>query len=146
MNFLNETVRISIKISLRFAPNDPINNIPALVQLMAWHRPGNKPLSEPQWNFLFQLRGLDLLAQCQENHGQQELKQQTISQIERLRDKYQLTDSDLEDEEEGEENEEEEEEIDLDDLVLSGEILTLSHWALGNVAVFSNMSYSNDCR
>ena len=24
-----------------------INNIPALVQIMAWHRPGNKPLSEP---------------------------------------------------------------------------------------------------
>ena len=25
----------------------PINNIPALVQIMAWHRPGNKPLPEP---------------------------------------------------------------------------------------------------
>ena len=23
------------------------NNIPALVQIMAWHRPGNKPLSQP---------------------------------------------------------------------------------------------------
>ena len=25
----------------------PINNIPALVQMMAWHRPDDKPLSEP---------------------------------------------------------------------------------------------------
>ena len=45
--FLNETVRISIKISLKFVPKGPINNIPALVQIMAWRRPGNKPLSEP---------------------------------------------------------------------------------------------------
>ena len=28
-------------------PKGPINNIPALVQIMAWHRPGDKPLSEP---------------------------------------------------------------------------------------------------
>ena len=26
---------------------NPINNIPALVQIMTWRRPGNKPLSEP---------------------------------------------------------------------------------------------------
>ena len=45
--FLNENVRITIKISLKFAPKGPINNIPALVQIMAWRRPGNKPLSEP---------------------------------------------------------------------------------------------------
>ena len=44
---LNENVLISIKISLKFSPNGPINNIPALVQIMAWHRPGDKPLSEP---------------------------------------------------------------------------------------------------
>ena len=44
--FLNEDVRISIKISLIFVPKDPINNIPALVQIMAWPRPGDKPLSE----------------------------------------------------------------------------------------------------
>ena len=25
----------------------PINNTPALVQIMAWQQPGNKPLSEP---------------------------------------------------------------------------------------------------
>ena len=36
-----------IQISLKFVPQIPNNNIPALVQIMAWHRPGNKPLSEP---------------------------------------------------------------------------------------------------
>ena len=45
--FLNENVRISIKISLKFVPEGPINNIPALVQIMAWRRSGYKPLSEP---------------------------------------------------------------------------------------------------
>ena len=45
--FFNENVSISIKISLKFVPKDPINNIPALVQIMAWHRLGDKPLSEP---------------------------------------------------------------------------------------------------
>ena len=45
--FLNENVGISIKISLKFVHKDPINNIPALVQMMAWRRPGDKPLSEP---------------------------------------------------------------------------------------------------
>ena len=44
--FLNENVIISIKISLKFVPKGPINNIPALVQIMAWRRPGDKPLSE----------------------------------------------------------------------------------------------------
>ena len=45
--FLNENVWISLKISLNYAPKGPINNIPALVQIMAWRRPGDKPLSEP---------------------------------------------------------------------------------------------------
>ena len=45
--FLNENVWISIKISLKFVPKGWINNIPALVQIMAWRRPGDKPLSEP---------------------------------------------------------------------------------------------------
>ena len=45
--FLNENVWIPIKISLKFVPKDPINNIPALVQIMVWRRPGDKPLSEP---------------------------------------------------------------------------------------------------
>ena len=45
--FLNENVWIPIKISLKFVPKDPMNNITALVQIIAWRRPGNKPLSEP---------------------------------------------------------------------------------------------------
>ena len=45
--FLNENARISIKVSLKFVPKVPIHNIPALVQIMAWRRPGDKPLSEP---------------------------------------------------------------------------------------------------
>ena len=44
---LSETVRISINISLKFVPKGQINNIPSLVQIMAWRRPGDKPLSEP---------------------------------------------------------------------------------------------------
>ena len=45
--FLNENVRISVKISLKFVPKVPINNNPALVQIMAWRRSGDKPLFEP---------------------------------------------------------------------------------------------------
>ena len=45
--FLNENVRISIKISLKFVTKGSINNIKAMVQIMAWRRPGDKPLSEP---------------------------------------------------------------------------------------------------
>ena len=45
--FLNENVSIVIKISLKFVPKGPINNIPALVQIMAWRCPGDKALSEP---------------------------------------------------------------------------------------------------
>ena len=33
--------------SLKFVPKGPINNIPALVQIMAWRRSGEKPLFEP---------------------------------------------------------------------------------------------------
>ena len=45
--FLNKNVGISIRISMKFVPKCPINNIPALVQILAWHLPGDKPLSEP---------------------------------------------------------------------------------------------------
>ena len=45
--FLNENVWILIKFSLKFVPRGSINNIPVLVQIMAWRRPGDKPLSEP---------------------------------------------------------------------------------------------------
>ena len=46
-NFLNENVKISIKISPKFVSKGPINDIQALVQIMAWRRPGDKPLFEP---------------------------------------------------------------------------------------------------
>ena len=36
--FLKENVWIRIKISLKFVPKSPINNIPALVQIMAWRQ------------------------------------------------------------------------------------------------------------
>ena len=44
---LNENDWISLMISLKFIPKVRINNIPALVQIMAWRRPCAKPLSEP---------------------------------------------------------------------------------------------------
>ena len=45
--FFNENVRILFQISLKFVPKGPINTIPAVVQIMTWRWPGNKPLSEP---------------------------------------------------------------------------------------------------
>ena len=42
--FLNENEWISLRISLKFVPWDRINNIPSLVHIMAWRRPG---VSEP---------------------------------------------------------------------------------------------------
>ena len=41
--FLNENVLISITFSLTFVPKGAVNNIPALVQIMAWRRPSDKP-------------------------------------------------------------------------------------------------------
>ena len=49
-NFLNENDRIPIRISLTFVPKSPIDNTPALVQVMAWRRTADKPLSEPMLN------------------------------------------------------------------------------------------------
>ena len=49
----NQNILISIRISLEFVPKGPINHIPALDQIMAWHRPGDKPLSEPMMVRLF---------------------------------------------------------------------------------------------
>ena len=44
--FLNESVCISLKISLKFIRKVRINNIPTLFQIMACRRPDDKPLSE----------------------------------------------------------------------------------------------------
>ena len=45
--FLNENIWISNKISLKYVPWGLIENMLALVQIMAWRRTGDKPLSEP---------------------------------------------------------------------------------------------------
>ena len=45
--FLNVSVWTPIEISLTFVPKGSINNNPALFQIMAWRRRGDKPLSEP---------------------------------------------------------------------------------------------------
>ena len=45
--FLHENALMVLKFSLKIIPKVRINNIPALVQIMAWRRTGDKPLSEP---------------------------------------------------------------------------------------------------
>ena len=45
-SIFNESVWISITILLKFIPKDPIDYKSALVQVMAWHRTGEKPLPE----------------------------------------------------------------------------------------------------
>ena len=45
-------------ISLKFVPKGPINNIPALVQIKAWRRPGDKPLSDPMMVSLLRIYAL----------------------------------------------------------------------------------------
>ena len=44
--FFNGNISILIKNSLKTVPKRSVNNIPSLVQIMAWRRPGDKPLSE----------------------------------------------------------------------------------------------------
>ena len=71
--FLNENVWIQIKIPLKFVHKGPINNIPALVQIMAWRRSGDKPLSEPMvdyWRIYASLglNELDVHIRCHCNH------------------------------------------------------------------------------
>ena len=44
--FIKENTWISIKNSRKFVPKGTINNFPAMVQIMAWRRPGDKPLPE----------------------------------------------------------------------------------------------------
>ena len=45
--FMNEKFGILIQIALKFVPKGPFDNKAALVQVMAWCRIGNEPLSEP---------------------------------------------------------------------------------------------------
>ena len=45
--FLNKNDWIPIRFSLKFVPGSPIDNKPALVQVMAWHQLDYEPLPEP---------------------------------------------------------------------------------------------------
>ena len=45
--FLNENICISNTTWLKFVPGGPVDNNTALIQIMAWHWTGYKPLSEP---------------------------------------------------------------------------------------------------
>ena len=45
--YFNENYIIPIRISLKFVPRSVIDNEPALAQVMAWRRRGDKPLSVP---------------------------------------------------------------------------------------------------
>ena len=44
---MKESGKISIKISLKFGPKSPIDNKPALIQVMVLCQAGNKSLPEP---------------------------------------------------------------------------------------------------
>ena len=48
----NEIAKISIEISLKFVPSGPIDNISALVHIMAWRRTGDKPLFQPMMPYV----------------------------------------------------------------------------------------------
>ena len=46
---LNENLRILNKISLKYVPCGLINNMATLVQIMAWHRTGDRHYLKPYW-------------------------------------------------------------------------------------------------
>ena len=56
-HFADDIVNCIFFISLKLVPKGSINNISALIQIMAWCWPGNKPLSEPMvvrlWMHIF---------------------------------------------------------------------------------------------
>ena len=62
--FVNENIWISVNISLKFVLKGRINYIPALVQIMARCRLGDRPLSEPMMvGLLTHILGLNELNQ-----------------------------------------------------------------------------------
>ena len=80
---LNKNAWIALKISLKFVPSVRIKNISALVQIMVWRRPGDKPLSEPmmvsllthicvtrpQWvNVFCRMHRLSIVHPCMTSH------------------------------------------------------------------------------
>ena len=77
--FESEIVWFSIEISLKFVPKGPIDNIPALVQIMAWRRRGDKPLSE--------LMMVTLLTNIYATPGLNELTQWSLEDFNKILDK-----------------------------------------------------------
>ena len=72
--FLNENVWISLSIWLKIIPKVRVKNIAALVQIMAWCRPGDKPLFEPMMvSLLTHICGIQpiwvIYLQCWKRHG-----------------------------------------------------------------------------
>ena len=72
MHFSNENVSTLINISLEFIPNGQIKTILALVQIIAWRLPGDKPLSEPMmvivyWRIYTSLCPNELMMFCEWN-------------------------------------------------------------------------------
>ena len=50
--FLKENILIQVKVSLKFVPMGPTENMTMLVWLMDWHRTGVKPLPEPMMTLM----------------------------------------------------------------------------------------------
>ena len=64
---MNENFCILIRISLKFIHKGPIDNKPALVQVMAWRQAGIKPIHEPmltKFTDIYVALGGDELTQC----------------------------------------------------------------------------------
>ena len=47
--FVNEINKIPTPVSLNFVPDGTIDNNPTVVQVMVWHRTGDKPSPEPMF-------------------------------------------------------------------------------------------------
>ena len=45
--FVEQNVRIAIKILLNYVPKDPADRKPAMIHMMSWRLLNAKPLSEP---------------------------------------------------------------------------------------------------
>ena len=58
--FVNENVWISLKTSQKFVPKVQINNIPAMVQIMACHWLGDKSVSVLVYMYIGQVTKLQL--------------------------------------------------------------------------------------
>ena len=55
--FLNDSVSILIRISLKFIPGSPVNNKPALVQVLAWRWTGRTNADPVHWRICAAIGG-----------------------------------------------------------------------------------------